>query len=231
MRDLQAHTETETPSIFSDRGSPVQTSDVRRSPLRLADAEWIAAVQTGQYPEAKVRAARSAASAAGVDTGMSTDVLDLPEPDVVYSIFSAPLATVSAEPATSAAPQNSNDFDYSAWSRELDDLLKRPLMPTHRQRSHPAAPAHSGRIENDEARALIRAPLMLRSDDAPPSLRLTRPKRVRGAWMPVFVLGAGSLLAAGLIGGAAYGLASPDAMALVTGATQWIGQLQNAAAR
>lgn len=218
MRDLQP-----PPDILS-RDVPDLRADLRSAGagqppggygLRLADAERVAA-----------RALQPTRTLDRPDLASGPDeILDLPEPVV--------------EPRSRAAAgrdtRTSNDtFDYSAWSAELDDLLKRPLLPTHRQRALSQGGAVQGGPAVASANAALPVSLAITPEDAPAFLNRPnasqRTKR-RAVVMPVLALAASSLFMAAIIGGTVLALAAPESRLLLSGAGQWLGQWQIAISR
>jgi hypothetical protein len=218
----------------------------RHSPLKLADAERIAsglgspvtlAPQTlagriahGVKPkldldwpammseEVSFNAAGVQALQASVDPGaMADDILDLPEP-----IEERYLPLVS-RPSSPPAPRGDH-FDYTAWSRQLNDLLQQPIKsPSH---AHSADSPMGGRGGPSNG-ATGSSPISASGNVA----RLAAGTQRRSTWTPIIVLCLSGAMMGGVIGGAAYGLASPEVIAWVTGAGDLLGRLQIAVSR
>lgn len=213
----------------------------RHSPLKLADAERIASglrspvtltdrIAHGIKPkldldwpalmseEVTFNAAGVEAVQASVDPGaMADEILDLPEP-IEERYF--PLVS---RPSSPPAP-GGDHFDYTAWSRQLDDLLQKPIKsPSH---AH-AAVSPMGVRGGHSNGATGSSPLSASGNVA----RLTAGTRRRSTWMPIIVLCLSGAVMGGAIGGAAYGLASPEVIAWVTGAGDLLGRLQIAVSR
>lgn len=128
------------------------------------------------------------------------DILDLPEPvDTQHD------ARYHAD-----APAPEAGFDHATWSRDLESLLAK-------SRSETELP----RIVTTPARL----PVIVEGAAA----RRDRGGRQRGAWSGAAILALASLGAAGVVGGAAYGLADPQARAWLDGAGSMLGRLTSAA--
>ena len=215
----------------TDRSLSWRRSGRWNAPLELADAEHIAA---GWYAAAKpapvcddegwevgTDAADSAEwshrfpAAAAFESAADDEVLDLPEP-----IEQRRPGWTTQPPLRPA--QADHLFDYSVWSRELDDLLKQPLTPrAGRATAHePSAGATSERSQS--------LPFVV---TAPKGSALLPLRRRQSKWVPVLVLCASGIVMAAVIGGAAYGLASPQARSWLAGAGDLIDQLQIAVFR
>ena len=124
------------------------------------------------------------------------DVLELPEPldETTRRGRHAPRTADMAALGVTGT-DSSERFDYSAWSVELDGLLQRPLPDA-------AATSEPGTLEADDLPPrLLQQRVTVSSDDEP---------RRRSGGTAVLVLCLAALAMAGIIGGAAYGLALPE---------------------
>ena len=216
MRDLRPTSSAIAPSIRLDcestparqHGAPLEG----RARFFLADAE-------------KIAAARMPGLARLFRDGLADDdILDLPEPDdAARHRAPAPVAGGTALVA--------NQFDQSAWSAELDDLLKRPLYSTHRQGAVAEAASGQPDLSRESFDGDAGVDLAGLTEDVTALTRAPGRPRRKSSWMPLLVLGAAAIGMASLVGGAAFGFASPDAKAWLLGAGQLLDQLQIAVSR
>lgn len=196
----------------------------RHSPVTLAPASLVGRIAHGvrpnldlDWPAMMSEEMLNAPPATAQPRNVDEDILDLPEP--MGERF-APLVSRPSQPPISRGSQ----FDYAAWSRQLDDLLQRPnAPPPHAHLVELPAGSHAGRTDGAPG---IQTRPAIRNDA----------RSIAGAprqptWMPIYMLCLSGALMGGIIGGAAYGLASPEALAWVTGAGDLLGRLQIAVSR
>jgi hypothetical protein len=190
----------------------------RLVPLKLADAERIA---SGRYAPVTPTDWSSEFDAHAAGDAAELDILDLPEPMHEHDW------TGIALPAD-AQMHRADSFDYSAWSRELDDLLKQPMLSPSRKRGAPLATTGAAIVTAATRHGAAQSERASTSHD---DAHDARPRRRRATWMPLIVLCFSGAAMSGIIGGAAYGLATPEALSWLTGAGDWLGRLQIAVSR
>jgi hypothetical protein len=199
----------------------------RHVPLKLADAERIASglhvpvslagrIAHGVRPNLDLDWP-SMMSDERPQSAPDADILDLPEP------IEDRYVPVLSRPAVSPTPRGDH-FDYSTWSHELNDLLQRPMMSPVQARSAGDLGSSQERLSDAGSKKTYVASSR---DDAK---SLQGPRR-RSTWMPIIVLCLAGAVMGGIIGGAAYGLASPEIVSWVTGAGDLLGRLQIAVSR
>ena len=149
--------------------------------------------------------------------GAEQDILDLPEPIEERRGPWAPRSPVPRAP-------REDQFDHKAWSRELDDLLQRPLTKPAKERAD--GRSDGGGVGRPGSRSGS-APVPLSQDHRLPVATARRPS----TWIRLIVLCLSGAVMGGIIGGAAYALASPEAVAWFTGAGDFLGRLQIAVSR
>lgn len=190
-------------------------------PPSRGEHDFDPAAQTGAY---RASAQSSGSASYGRRAGDTKTLLKLSEAERIaadrLARFDATGSDILELPEPLDSGTSAPAFDHAAWSADLERLL---------ERTRPS-PLQSLELALRQDIVLTDTPLPLPRVVAQSTPALARPKR-RRSWMPAAMLCVCALAMAGIVGGAAFGLATPQAKALMSAASAMFEQWQIGSAR